>query len=983
MEINKFNKSKLATSLSLVLGIGCSLPLAAEETPAEQKIEVIEVQGIRSSLVRSMDVKKGSDGVVDAITADDIGKFPDSNLAESLQRITGVSIDRVNGEGSSVSVRGFGPQFNLVTLNNRQMPVTTGTRSFDFANIAAESISSVEVYKTSLASLPTGGIGSTINVLTHRPMNSPGLVATMGIKAVDDTSTEEGSITPEISGLYSNTNDDDTFGVSISASYQKRESGNRQAQVGTGWRSFPGTVDNDWANGTAEWGGVPQENQINRPGEGDIYSVPQTTIYRFEEQQRERINGQLVLQYRPVDSVKATLDYTYMQNDVDTQYNDISAWYTFAPSENTWTDGPISSPLIYSENYGTPQDLSMAGGDYGVRNQSGSLGLNLEWEVNENLTLNFDAHNSYAENKPNNPFGSSNILSTAGFVRTSAATDFSGDLPILAVGGGNAIQASDMRVTGSVFTNTINRSEIDQYQATGEYVFDELPASIDFGIAFTDVSNRTQEAVVQRNDWGGVGNAGDFEDEWFPASTIHDRFDASGGNFGGSSDYDILNTIFFWNFHDVRNRAEQLYSDGMGMGDCGSNFCPSSDYASNIDRYTEEKSQAAFIQFNYDDELWNMPYNLHIGLRYEKTKVDSTSAVTAYNRADWVADTEIALNKSGQVFESQQGDYDYWLPNFNFNIEVYEDVMMRLAYSKTIGRPDYVSIQGGTVVGQLGNQAGVGANKGNPSLLPVESTNYDFSTEWYYSDSGYASIGYFRKDTKNYSTGVVQKENYTDVANPTAGPRYQAALDAVGPDAAAIRAWIFENYADDPFVDVANQVISGNPAEDDVLVVNNTVAVNSAEKVTVDGFEFAVQHFFGDSGFGMIANYTLVNSGDEYNNFLLEDQPIVVGISDTANAILIYEDYGFQGRLAYNWRDQFLSSRGQGTGANPQYTEPYSQIDFSVTYQFEDDLEGLSVTLDALNITDEHIRVHGRAEEQLLNLVETGARYSLGVRYTF
>ena len=400
MKTRTFNKTKLATSLSLVLGMSSILPAHAADEVSDENIEVISVTGIRGSLIKSMDVKRSSSGVVDSISAEDIGKFPDTNLAESLQRITGVSIDRSNGEGSKVSVRGFGPDYNLITLNGRQMPVTTGSRSFDFANIASESISGVEVHKTSQASDSTGGIGSTIDILTHKPFSSPGLKATFGVKAVDDQSTDNGSVTPELSGLYSNTFADDKFGISLSASYQERESGNQQAQVGTGWRSFPGSADN------SDWGGVAKDStQVNRPGDSDIYSVPQTTVYRFEEQQRTRTNGQLVLQYSPVDSVVASVDYTYMRNDIDTQSNDVSAWFNFVPSENVWSDGPIASPLIYSETYDSPADLSMAAGDYGVRNESGSLGFNLEWQATDNLKLTFDAHNSVAENKPNNLYG--------------------------------------------------------------------------------------------------------------------------------------------------------------------------------------------------------------------------------------------------------------------------------------------------------------------------------------------------------------------------------------------------------------------------------------------------------------------------------------------------------------------------------------------------------------------------------------------------
>jgi TonB-dependent receptor len=136
-----------------------------------------------------MRLKRDAQGVVDGIVAEDIGKFPDTYLAESLQRITGVSIDRSIGEGSKVTVRGVGPDFNLVLLNGRQMPASSiqdtgasNSRAFDFANLASEAVSAVEVYKTSRASTPTGGIGASINIKTTRPLEAPGLRTSFGVK---------------------------------------------------------------------------------------------------------------------------------------------------------------------------------------------------------------------------------------------------------------------------------------------------------------------------------------------------------------------------------------------------------------------------------------------------------------------------------------------------------------------------------------------------------------------------------------------------------------------------------------------------------------------------------------------------------------------------------------------------------------------------------------------------------------------------------
>ncbi|SHI16253.1 TonB-dependent receptor [Ferrimonas marina] len=991
-----FKKTKLATSLSLALGVGVMAPAHAEEEGSTDNVEVIEVRGLRGSVVKSMDMKRGSDGIVDTINAEDIGKFPDSNLAESLQRITGVAIDRQNGEGSRVTVRGFGPDQNLVLLNGRQMPVTTGSRSFEFDNIASEAISGVVVEKTSTAHNPTGGIGATIDVLTQRPLNAPGMKASFGVKALDDTSAEDGSITPELSALYSNTFADDKFGVLVSASYQERESGNRQAQVGTGWRSFPGVVDQDWSGNNAEWGGVPKDdNQINRPGDDDVYSVPQTTIYRFEEQQRERLNGQLVLQYEPIESVRATVDYTYMRNDVDTQHNDVSAWYNFVPSQSTWSDGPVSSPLVYSELYpGGGVDLSMAAGHSATRDEGGSLGFNVTWDVNDRLSLELDYHDSYAEQTPNGPWGSNANLSTAAFIRNSSATDFTGDIPVLAVGTDKPLEPTDMVVTGSVFGNAQNRAEIEQWQLHGSYYIGEGGSSIDFGVALTTVSNHTQEVNVQRNDWGGVGSPGDMDPAWFPADTVLDKFDGSMGDFSdyqGDASTTPLNTIFMWDFEAVRAFAAENY-DSSVVGDCGNGFCPSTNY--DIDRFTEEESLSAYFQYNLEGELGSRPYDFHVGVRYEDTDVTSTSKVTNYTTATWIAETEIALNADGSVFDTATGNYDYWLPNVNFNIEVIDDVYLRAAYSQTIGRPDYTSIQGGTVLGTLANRGGGSGDGGNPGLLPLESTNYDLSAEWYFTEASYVSVGFFMKEVTNFIDSTPFEESF-GIADPSNGQYVNEAIAAGATTAIEQRQWIFDNYGPnsanpDPNVTMnpanGNIEITGGANDEDMSFLI-TRPSNDDREQTIDGWEFALQHFFGDTGFGFQANYTLVNADEEYNNFNLnrpgdDPQNVIVGISDTANLVAMYENYGFQVRVAYNWRDEFLNSTGQDTGANPQYTEAYSQIDFNVSYDIPV-VDGLTVFLEGINVTEEETRVHGRSSYQVLNYTETGARYALGARYTF
>ena len=201
----------------------------------------IIVTGVRASLERSIAIKRESFGVVDSISAEDIGKFANTNLAESLQRITGVSIDRSNGEGSFVTVRGFGPEYNLVTLNGRQMPTSSlgdgasapASRSFDFANLASEGVSAVEVYKTGRASVPSGGIGSSINIRTPRPLDKPGMRGSLAAKGVLDSSQNgKNQILPEVSGIFSTTFADDRVGIMVNGTYQRRKASANEAFVG-------------------------------------------------------------------------------------------------------------------------------------------------------------------------------------------------------------------------------------------------------------------------------------------------------------------------------------------------------------------------------------------------------------------------------------------------------------------------------------------------------------------------------------------------------------------------------------------------------------------------------------------------------------------------------------------------------------------------------------------------------------------------------
>ncbi len=960
----------------------------AEDDP--QQMETIVVSGIRGSLTSSMNLKRDSVGVVDGIVAEDIGKFPDSNLAESLQRISGVSIDRSIGEGSRVTVRGVGPDFNLVLLNGRQMPASSiqdtspsNSRAFDFANLASEAIAEVEVYKTSRSSTPTGGIGATINIKTARPLENPGLRANYGINGVIDTSNDNlpgmlqgDSVTPEVSGIFSNTMADGKFGVALTGSYQERDLGYNQAAVPNGWRAFSGDENN--------WGTIPQpgtpgsENIINRPGPTDIYSVPQNLLYSVNGIQRQRTNGQLTLQYAPADNLTATLDYTYSENKLQNKRSELSAWFNFGPSASSWTDGPVAGPIFYSEiiNPAT-SDVAMGGAQFATKNENQSLGFNLDWALTDTFGLEFDFHKSSAESGADSIFGSNAVLGTAGFFRGTTTVDFSRDFPVLSIAlppGMTTIDPSRMLVTGSSFRNSYMKAEIEQTQIKGHFDFADY-SRLDFGVSLNNVDNRSAFSNVQRDTWGGATSPADYPDDIWNLESVRPFF----GSINGSNSSALFNQFFTFDFDTVRQLAAQAAGDE-------SLYLASDVFTT--DRRTAEDSRSAYLQYS---NTWDtaMPIHAAVGVRYESTDVRSTALVPTATGILWVANNEFSVQFGAPGYTTLTGDYSYLLPNLDLAIDLSETMKLRGSYGESIGRPGWGDIQGGQTLSQLARINGGFGAQGNPALKPLLSQNFDLSFEWYYGESSYFSAGFFRKNIDNYIGVTTIQGTPFELHTPAMGGYFNEAVSngCATSDLTCIRNYIFLNHNGDPGVvrgpDDANGnqtgTIAGLPG-DPIATFAITVPANQ-RSASLDGWEFNVQHMFGDSGFGMSANYTIVDSGLQYDNYSLGEQFALEGLSDSANLVGFYENDKWSIRAAYNWRDEFLAGRFDGSGQpNPVYTEAYGQLDLSVGYEWN---ENLTFQAEAINLTDEIQRLHGRTRNQVLYVTQTGPRYMLGFRYKF
>ena len=997
-----------------------ALPLAAQAQDAGEETltqDVVVVQGIRGSLERAMDIKRDSNGVVDAISAEDIGKFPDTNLAESLQRITGVSINRVNGEGSEITVRGFGPGFNLVTLNGRTMPTAKvraigtrgnygagGDRAFDFANLASEGVNGLEVYKTGQAILPSGGIGATVNIKTRTPFDDPGTNFSVSAKAMNDTSVEAGDdFTPELSGLASWTDDSDRFGIGLFGSYSKRDSGAPTQQVND-WivrESADGSIDGSYTRGDGS-------TQItNPPAAGQLYAIAQDSRYDFSDLSRERLNGQLVLQFRPMDNLTLTGDYTYAKNEYDELRYEQTNWFATPLDQIIFdNDGPVATAVFMQENNNGSKDIGFEQTNRATKDELNSLGLNAEWEVNDRATVIFDAHSSKSESGGNNPLGHTATFVTFGApVILQHSVDYRSGYPIQSYtiddsvrGNGNGVlDVGDLGTQVQRSNSSRMEHQVDEIDLRVVWDFDNSSLTVGGNYRDTEMDRWTRTTQQDLGSWG-ISNPGDVEQ--FAPGLVD--------TYCLSCLFDDVNV----GQADVAFRADAAKLFPLLQAAYPGNSVNVSETADTV----QEEITSLFAAFQMESEFLDRPARINLGIRYEETEVTSITEQSVPSDILWTADNDFLVVQSGDKQDvSGSGSYDHLLPNVDFQVDVTDNIVARASYSKTIGRVGYSSLFASTTTDAPNRPSAFGGSltgsSQNPGLLPLESDNFDLSVEWYYGDASYVSAGYFDKRVKNFiGNGVVERNLFglRDPASGAAGSRSGDALDIIntlgvdqseanlftltalieanGGDLAAAQAefqsQLVGGALPQSYVDqILGQYDVSSDANDPLAIFSVNQPINNREG-NIDGMEFAWQHFFGDTGFGFQANYTMVNGDVELDPAasIDENQFALVGLSDTANLTAIYEKYGFSARLAYNWRDTFLLTTNEGGDRSGTYVEDYGQYDLNVSYDIN---EQLAVSFEGINLTGEDQRIYHRVPEQVFYVYELSPRYLLGLRYKF
>ncbi len=967
-----YRKTKLACSVAAVLASAISANSAfAQDAQPNKDVEVIEVSGIRSSVAKSMDVKRSSAGVVDAISAEDIGDFPDTNLAESLQRITGVSIDRSGGEGQLITVRGFGPQFNTVLVNGRQMASENDSRAFSFDTIASELVSSLDVHKTSTATMQSGGVGSTININTARPFALNGFKMAGSVKGGYDENSEE--TTPQFSGLISNTFNDDTFGVLLAVSHQERETRLNQAQM-DGW---------------LENVGVP--NPVTQSGEawtGNVFS-PRNYDHKVTFEERTRTNANLVFQYAPNDKLVVTADALYSDFDVESEATSYGHWFTAPNIQGVGDDGSLfdengnrRSPTVDAN--GTIVDLyqevglatDMHAKTFDRLTDTYAIGLNFDYQYSDNLNLSFDLSHSEAEREANNGGGDQlsligyanrvrfqvddNILPVASMFASPNDNIYSGqqELDGAIVTGPDGFPIYNPALTPDGVSNHLDEAnsrahvmlrrgwavedEVSQLRFDGEYVTDGSGLTeIRFGAQYS-----TETKSLTRWDNEGVGihctYCGYPDLPEIPAGSQY-VFDAGSDFLSDVSGSGRMPTS--WLAHDGEANFAFLESYYQSVNGESISFDA---VRRNNSFEVEEDIISTYMEFDFEGEVADMFLSATAGVRYEMTDVTVNGTQAPITGLTILDQTEMLAGFGDAQSIATESDYDVLLPNFSVRLEITDDLIARFAASSTITRPTLNSMSPVTVITTTRQGGDLTSTSGNPALEPFKSDNLDLSLEYYYDEASYASIGYFRKLVSNFIVNS-QEDKTFELADGSLLTDPSTGTNASAPDAG-----------------------------DDVAVFTNTLP-NNGEDATVDGFELALQHTF-DNGFGVLANGTIVDSDAELDPFDINQVFALTGLSDSYNLVAFYETDDYQIRLAYNWRDEFVQSLTQGQGDGPTIVESYQQLDISGSYSVTDNVE---IFFEGINLTEEFVHKRGRFSNHLLLVEDSGRRWAFGVRGNF
>ncbi len=952
------------------LAVGALIGPALAQDNAAQPVETVVVTGIRASLQSAQSIKENSSQVVDSITAVDIGALPDRNVADALQRVPGVTLQRTDqnrdpvrygGTGNGVYIRGLAWVNSLV--NGRDEFSAANGRSLSFADVSADLLSGVNVYKNPDAKMIEGGVGGTVDLLTRKPFEQDGRLIAASADYTYGDLIGKGHFSGN--ALYSdrwNTKIGE-MGALLSVDYQDQENRTNSYSL-----SHYDCVSAATPGSTPSLYGSTACNAIPA---GQQRYIPNYLGWRQIDWEQKRLAFDGSFQWRPNDKwlftaeafyskadptdVEHTLPYTVPQDPTSASVN-----YNY-DANGVWTGGTIMNGQTggIDTRVGQHHDFN---GDY-----------TLNAKFNPSESWSFSADVQYAESRATNysmtaytDMGNPNDGATPGVPGENVKIDLTGSTPTFSVSNPAAMAVGANYYYSAAMDHMENNfAHSWAYRADGSYTFHDQDGwlkSVDFGFRGEMKQAVTRQtgynwSLLSHQSWGGgppvfmgqTGYTGGTQNTALPGTVSQFNF---GSFFGaqGPQAWFIKPSFLFSGTSNIYSVLKDTESAGWGwtpyatQQHCANGvdvkcnaiyggFTPEADNVSAGINNQQEDTYGGYVMVNYghDDFLGTgIPVDGNIGVRVVQTQDQTTqgklvlptittacpsagappgTSCTDYNAA-------VAFSHGGGsiTIPAASNTYTDVLPSFNFRAHLTDQLQARLAFSQGIVRPDFSYTQNfdslGFGFGQSGTAlegtfngvtTGRTGTGGNPYLKPMHANNYDASLEWYFAPTGSLTFAMFHKDLTNYFlTGPVP-------------------------------------------------VTFTNNGVTETFQVTETV---NGSKGKVEGFELAYQQFYDSlpglwGGFGLQANYTKIYNSGGANPTVNLFETVEIGNAqaplplegmspDSYNLALLYEKYGISGRLAYNWRSRFLLTSSAANVNQPVWSENYGQLDGSIFYTFMD-----------------------------------------------
>ena len=842
----------------------------------DRVLESVVVTGFRNSLAEALDVKRNASGVVDAIVAEDIAAFPDLNLAESLQRISGVSIDRVGGEGRRITVRGLGADFTRIRINGMEALATTGAsdssggsnrgRGFDFNTFASDLFNEIRVSKTTSAAQEEGSLGATVDLLTAQPFDyDSGLTAAGSAQMGYNDLSEETS--PRLAGLLSYQNPEGNFGALLSAAYSDR------------------TILEEGFS-TVRWqdGNFRSVNGAACPAGPDCASIdtnslvyhPRIPRYGRLTHEQERLGLTGSIQFRPTDRTTVSLDGLYSQFDGTRQEEYLEVFFR---SQEGSMD--VTNPVINASNNtlesGTFTISPNANGTHPIRSEARfdklttdftQVTLNVDHEFTDSLRGNFLV--GTVESEFDNPVQTTIFFDAIGEV-TGYTYDFSqgAQTPAIDFGSLDVTDPSQFAFTEFRDRPQSVSNSFDTVAGTLEYDLNDT-LTLSGGVSFKQFEFSTTEARRESTFGSSVC---DLPDVTCPvgATGLPITADILSPVMGFGSGLGASGIDTSWISPNVAAAAALIGVYGI----------PGAVQAGNT-RSVKEEDLGGFAQLDFETQLGTIPVRGNAGVRYVETTVTSTGSVSG---------TTVTVDRS----------YEDTLPSLNLTFEMTEDFYIRLGAAKVMARPSLGNLTPGGALDSF-NGPPFRYNSGNPGLDPFRAKAYDASFEWYFSEEGLLALSVFHKDVDSFFT----RSTTTEV------PYSQTGLPASLPPASSPLFNLIQ-AGGDPLVEIA-QVSNGGSA-------------------SLQGFELAYQQPFTFlpapfDNFGFQGNYTYVDSDE------------ILGFSPNAyNATLYYEDDRLSARISAAYRDAYQTNAPNNAGRDERGYDATTNVDFASSYKLTDNID--------------------------------------------